>query len=91
MSSTEQNVKSAEPDWVSLPDEQLLDIRICDLKLRIPGTELNKCVRQLYRELQNHGLVFRPHVWLSDDWYSPDGVPGLAAPFYMGHPRLAKL
>jgi hypothetical protein len=91
MSSAEPNVKSAPPDWASLPDEQLLDIRICDLKLRIPGTELNKCVRQLYRELQSHGLVFRPHIWLSDDWYSPDGVPGLAAPFYMGHPRLAKL
>jgi hypothetical protein len=91
MSSAEPNVKSAPPDWASLPDELLLDIRICDLKLRIPGTELNKCVRQLYRELQSHGLVFRPHIWLSDDWYSPDGVPGLAAPFYMGHPRLAKL
>ncbi len=91
MSSTEAYVKSPELDWVSLPDEKLLDIRICDLKVRIPGTELNKCVRQLSRELQSHGLVFRPHVWLSDDWYSPDGVPGLAAPFYMGHPRLAKL
>ena len=49
------------------------------------------CVRQLYRELKSQGLLFRPHVWLSDDWYSPDGVPGLAVPFYMGHPRLAKL
>jgi len=91
MSLAEPSLKSAEPDWVSLPDEQLLDIRICDLNLRIPGTDLNKCVRQLSRELQSHGLVFRPHIWLSDDWYSPDGVPGLAAPFYMGHPRLAKL
>ncbi len=91
MSPIEASVKSSEPDWVSLSDEQLLDLRICDLKLRIPGTELNKCVRQLSRELQSQGLVFRPHIWLSDDWYSPDGVPGLAAPFYMGHPRLAKL
>lgn len=91
MSAGEQQVESPEPDWVSLPDEQLLDLRICDLKLRIPGTELSKCVSQLGRELKSHGLVFRPHIWLSDDWYSPDGVPGLAAPFYMGHPRLDKL
>ena len=91
MSSIDQQEKSAEPAWVSLPDEQLLDLRICDLKLRIPGTELSQCVRQLGRELKSHGLVFRPHLWLSDDWYSPDGVPGLAAPFYMGHPRLGKL
>jgi hypothetical protein len=91
MSVNEEQMKASAPDWVSLPDEQLLDLRICDLKLRIPGTELNKCVRQLSRELQVQGLVFRPHIWLSDDWYSPDGVPGLAAPFYMGHPRLARL
>jgi len=60
MSAGEQQVESAEPDWVSLPDEQLLDLRICDLKLRIPGTELSKCVSQLGRELKSHGLVFRP-------------------------------
>ncbi len=86
-----QSPVSAEPEWVSWSDEQLLDLRLCDLKIQIRGTELGKCVRQLYRELKSQGLLFRPHVWLSDDWYSPDGVPGLAVPFYMGHPRLAKL
>ena len=91
MPKNEDKDKVLEPEWVSLSDEQLLDLRICDLKLRIPGTDLNKCVRQLSRELQSQGLMFRPHIWLSDDWYSPDGVPGLAAPFYMGHSRLAKL
>ena len=83
--------KKSEPEWVSWSDEQLLDVRLCDLKLRIAGTELSKCVRQLNRELRSQGLVFRPHFWLSDDWYCPDGVPGIAVPFYMGHPRLAKL
>ncbi|MEJ2231436.1 MAG: hypothetical protein P8X46_09675, partial [Nitrospirales bacterium] len=61
---------SAEPEWVSWSDEQLLDLRLCDLKIQIRGTELGKCVRQLYRELKSQGLLFRPHVWLSDDWYS---------------------
>ena len=86
-----QPEKSTEAEWVAWSDEQLLDVRLCDLKLRIAGTELSKCVRQLYRELKSQGLVFRPHVWLSDDWYCPDGVSGIAVPFYMGHPRLAKL
>jgi len=36
-------------------------------------------------------LRFRPHVWLSTDWFSPDGVPGIALPFYLAHPRLMKL
>jgi hypothetical protein len=37
------------------------------------------------------GLTFRPYYWLSDEWFTPDGVPGIAIPFYLGHPRLAKL
>ena len=33
----------------------------------------------------------QPHVWLSEEWFSPDGVPGIAVPFYMAHPRLMRL
>lgn len=80
-----------DPEWVNWPDERLLDIRMCDLRIRIAGTMLASCIRQLHRELASHGLLFRPHFWLSDDWFTPDGVPGIAIPFYMGHPRLAKL
>jgi hypothetical protein len=36
-------------------------------------------------------LRFRPHFWLSDEWFCPDGVPGVAIPFYLAHPRLARL
>lgn len=82
---------SRDPEWVTWPDERLLDLRMCDLHIRIAGTMLEGCIRQLHRELRSHGLIFRPHFWLSDDWYTPDGVPGIAIPFYMGHPRLAKL
>jgi hypothetical protein len=28
---------------------------------------------------------------LSSEWFSPDGVPGVAIPFYLAHPRLEKL
>ena len=34
---------------------------------------------------------FKPHCWLSNEWFSPDGVPGIAVPFYLAHPRLMKL
>jgi len=37
------------------------------------------------------GLAFRPHYYLSDEWFTPDGVPSVAIPFYLAHPRLAKL
>jgi hypothetical protein len=42
-------------------------------------------------ELEARGLIFRPHYWISDDWFTPDGVPGIAVPFYLAHPRLARL
>jgi len=80
------------PEWESWPDEQLLDLRLSDLGLRIRGSELEPRIKELYRELRQAGFQhFRPHFWLSDDWYTPDGVPGVAIPFYMAHPRLAKL
>jgi hypothetical protein len=30
-------------------------------------------------------------VWLSHDWFTPDGVPGFAVPFYLAHRRLARI
>jgi hypothetical protein len=79
------------PDLNSMSDEQLLDTRLCDLKLSIDGTPLESRIHQLNEELAHRGLKFRPHVWLSDDWYSPDGIPGIAIPFYLAHPRLIRL
>jgi hypothetical protein len=74
-----------------LPDEDLLDWRICDLELTIERTPLESRVEKLYEELEQRGLEFRPHCWLSDEWFSPDGVPGIAIPFYLAHPRLSRL
>ena len=82
---------ASEPPWVALSDDRLLEWRLCDLHLQIKGTQLARYIKQLHRELEAHQLLFRPHFWLSDDWYSPDGVSGVAIPFYMAHPRLAKL
>lgn len=92
MSSTRApRVRRAARSWTRLSDEQLLGLRFCDLKLRIEGTALAKRVRRLYRELGKREITFRPHVWLSEEWFSPDGVPGIAIPFYLAHPRLERL
>ncbi|MEM9366979.1 MAG: putative zinc-binding metallopeptidase [Planctomycetota bacterium] len=74
-----------------LSDDELLDMRFCDLNLRLVDSALQKNVDELHRELFARGLKFRPHCWLSDDWYSPDGIPGIAIPFYLAHPRLMRL
>ena len=59
--------------------------------MRLRGTVVADCVEQLYSELADAGLRFRPHVWISDEWFSPDGVPGFALPFFLLHPRLIRL
>jgi hypothetical protein len=74
-----------------MSDEQLLGLRFCDLKLKIERSPVAKRVRRLYRELDKRQIGFRPHVWLSEEWFSPDGVPGIAVPFYLAHPRLERL
>ncbi|MFN8600630.1 MAG: putative zinc-binding metallopeptidase [Candidatus Binatia bacterium] len=79
--------------WERWSDEQILDLRLADLAgtLRIDGTWLDGRIEQLYRELERCGIVFEPHFWLSDDWFTPEGVPGVAIPFYLAHPRLMRI
>jgi len=74
-----------------ITDRQLLDLRLCDLPLKIEGTHLQLRIEKLYRELNARSLSFRPHVWLGEEWFTPDGVSGFAIPFYLAHPRLIKL
>jgi hypothetical protein len=77
--------------WVGLKDDELLQKRICDLGVHIPGSELEGRIEQLYDELGAHGLAFRPACYLGDEWFSPAGVPAIAIPFYLAHPRLKTL
>jgi hypothetical protein len=66
-------------------------MRLCDLGLKIEGTPLQRCIQRIYSELDRRHIRFRPHFWLSEEWFTPDGVPGAAIPFYLAHPRLARL
>jgi hypothetical protein len=83
--------RSRRHAWDTLPDEELLSLRIRDLKLTIEGTELEDAIERLYRELAARGIRFRPHCWLSQEWFSPDGIPGIAIPFYLAHRRLMSI
>jgi hypothetical protein len=77
--------------WETLSDDQLLNLRFCDLKLNIEGTDLEQAIERLYRELATRGIHFRPHCWLAEEWFSPDGIPGIAIPFYLAHRRLMSI
>lgn len=77
--------------WEKMPENELLDMRICDLKLTLKGSRIEKNIEKLQRELNLKKMRFCPHFWISDEWYTPDGVPGMAIPFYLMHPKLLKL
>jgi hypothetical protein len=79
------------PAWTRLSDAELLRTRFCDLPLTLRGSVVERHMREVRRNLAARGIRFRPHVWLSEEWFSPDGVPGIAVPFYMAHPRLQRL
>lgn len=81
----------ARNPWAAWPDEKLLDLRFCDLDVRLEGTWVEKGLAELHRELEARGLRLKPHAWLSTEWFSPDDVPGIAVPFYLAHPRLMRL
>ena len=79
-------------EWAQWPDERLLDLRINQLGVTIEESVLQERVEALHQEIKARGLTtFHPHFWLSAEWFSPDGVPGVAIPFYLAHPRLEKL
>jgi putative zinc-binding metallo-peptidase len=81
----------SDPEWASWSDEKLLEARFCDLGVTIDGTDLEARIARINAELDSRSLKFRPHYWLADEWFTPDDVPGIAIPFYLAHPRLAKL
>jgi hypothetical protein len=83
--------KSKTYPWADLPDEELLELRFCDLDLKLEDSRLEPLIETLYKDLEKKGINFKPHVWISEDWFSMDGIPGIAVPFYIVHKRLGKL
>ncbi|MEP6963497.1 MAG: hypothetical protein ABI995_15560, partial [Acidobacteriota bacterium] len=77
--------------WWQLKGEELLKVRICDLDVRIEGGELEPQVWGLYAQLESRGVALRPPCYLGDEWFSPTGVPAIAIPFHLAHPKLKEL
>jgi hypothetical protein len=71
--------------------DALLGRRISDLGLRVQGSPVEDLVERLYGELSERGLVFRPPVYLTDEWGCPEGVAAIGVPFYLADRRLERL
>jgi hypothetical protein len=77
--------------WATWPQDRLLDLPLRRLHLRLRGTALESRIEQLRNELARAGLRFRPYCWLSTAWFTPERATGFAIPFFLAHPRLARL
>lgn len=88
---TRKKPRRRKPAWATADDGRLLMMRLCDLDVSIEGTQLQSWIEEIGAELEERDLRFTPHFWVSDEWFTPGGVTGIAVPFYMAHPRLLKL
>src|SRR5688572_30367445 len=71
---------------------ELLKQRICDLDLRIEGTQLGRVVDRFIQELKARGFTrVHPAFYLSSEWGVVEGTTAIAIPFYLADERLRKV
>lgn len=80
----------SSPGWEA-ERHSLLERNISDFGLSIQGSIVEKLIEELYRELSVKGLIFKPPVYLSDQWGCPDGTPLIGVPFYLADRRLSAI
>ncbi len=85
-----QKAVSAE-DLTEFSDSEILKLRFKNISLSISGTEIEENISRLYSELEAKGLVFRPQIFLGDEWFSPEGMNAISVPFYLVNSRLKNL
>jgi hypothetical protein len=78
-------------DLSEADDTALLSAQFRDLPLARLGSLLEGRLARLRRELNARDIVALPHAWISEEFFTPDGVLGFAIPFYLAHPRLMRL
>lgn len=70
----------------------LLATRICDLVSPTRPAWMEAQIAALYADLERMGFrYFQPRVYWGDEWFSPQGLPVIAAPFYLADTRLMRV
>lgn len=70
-------------DWKHIP--------FAMLRFDVKKSWLAPLISQVKDELRAKSLAPFFHTWVSDEWFSPDGCPGIALPYYLFHPSLIRL
>ncbi len=80
--------KKPDPLLFELTLEQILELKICDLKLNKRGYLVDSAIRTFEKEWLKTKFRWRPYYWFSKEWFHPEGTNGIAIPFYLSHPIL---
>jgi hypothetical protein len=62
--------------------------RVDKLGLSLQQSPIWPLIEQMYQEMEQAGLSFRPPCYVANEWGCPDGVPLIGLPFYLVDPRL---
>ena len=81
----------SDEHWANLKDEDLLKMRVSDLRLKMEDSGLLDLIQRLHQELEEKKVPLTPTIYLGDEWFSPDRVVAISVPFYLAHPRLVAL
>ncbi len=72
--------------------QELLPVPIKQLGLKLEGSQIERYVEQLFKELEAKGLKhFRPAFYLTSEWGCPSEQPVIGVPFYLADPRLGAI
>ena len=75
-----------------ISNSRLMSQPVAHIAKAVGDEVLERARAVLHKELMEAGLKhFRPTIYLGDEWFSPEGVPAIALPFYLAHPRLVAL
>lgn len=91
---SEEKPAQAEPATTQPAPEPvpLVNTRICDLGLKLEGSDVEPFVQQLHRELEEKKIrKFKPQCYLTDEWGCPSGEPIIGVPFYLARKDLAQI
>lgn len=72
-------------------ERNLLKMPLSALEVSLETPVFAALKQQIFAELHERGLKFRPYFWISDEWFCPDGYAGVAVPFFLLDPELKKL
>lgn len=74
-----------------LNSKDLLKCPINKLGLNFNSLPHKQEIKRLQNNLRKRKINFNPLIWLSDEWYCPEGKSSIAIPFTLIHPRLIEL